>query len=248
MISLDFLKDVDIFKGVNEKQLVPILETASRTSLKAGNRIFEEGEDANHIWIVSEGRVDLRFDLPGHRASTEISTIASVSVKETVGWSSFVPPYKYRLSAYCAGYSSEVLQVEKEQLVDLMDDDYHMGYMIMRNLATIISSRLHQLQKAALEPPVAKVKIKVHMATCGIAAGARGVMSAIMDELAGSDYQHIHVERAGCIGKCSTEPNITVEIDGENPITYKEMTSEKMRKIFKRHILGGVVQSDFILE
>jgi NADP-reducing hydrogenase subunit HndB len=86
------------------------------------------------------------------------------------------------------------------------------------------------------------------MATCGIAAGAREVMGALMEELNRSDRQDLRVASSGCLGKCSTEPNVTIEIEGENPVVYQKMNSEKMRQVFQQHILGGRIQTDFILE
>lgn len=93
----------------------------------------------------------------------------------------------------------------------------------------------------------ASIKITVHMGTCGIAAGAREVMNALMEEMAQTDRQDIRVMASGCLGMCSSEPNVTVEIRGGGPIVYQEMDANRMRQVFKRHVLLGEVQSDFAL-
>jgi NADP-reducing hydrogenase subunit HndB len=93
----------------------------------------------------------------------------------------------------------------------------------------------------------ATAKIIVHMGTCGIAAGAREVMGVLMEELANSDRDDIRVVNSGCIGMCSSEPNVTVEIEGGKPIVYQLINPNKMRQIFKRHVLQGEVQTDFAL-
>ena len=93
----------------------------------------------------------------------------------------------------------------------------------------------------------ANIKITVHMGTCGIAAGARDVMSALMDEMAEADRHDIQVVISGCIGKCNTEPNVTVEQEGSEPIVYQHMDSDKIRQVFKQHVLLGEVQTDFAL-
>lgn len=93
----------------------------------------------------------------------------------------------------------------------------------------------------------AKVKVTVHMGTCGIAAGARDVMNALMDELAEADRDDIRVVASGCMGMCSSEPNVTVEADGAEPIVYQLMDANKMRQVFRRHVLLGEVQTDFAL-
>ncbi len=93
----------------------------------------------------------------------------------------------------------------------------------------------------------ATVKVTVHMGTCGIAAGAREVMDTLMEEMAQTDRQDIRVMNSGCMGMCSSEPNVTVEIKGQDPIIYQHVDRNKMRQIFKRHVLKGEVQTDFAL-
>jgi NADP-reducing hydrogenase subunit HndB len=85
------------------------------------------------------------------------------------------------------------------------------------------------------------------MGTCGIAAGARDVMSALMEEMAEADRQDIRVVASGCMGMCSSEPNVTIETKDNEPIVYQLMDSNKMRQVFKRHVLLGEVQTDFAL-
>ena len=102
-------------------------------------------------------------------------------------------------------------------------------------------------KETSLRDGEANVKITVHMGTCGIAAGARDVMNALMDEMGQSERQDIRVVAAGCMGMCSSEPNVTVEIAGEEPIAYQHMTANKMRQVFRRHVLEGEVQTDFAL-
>ncbi len=93
----------------------------------------------------------------------------------------------------------------------------------------------------------ATVKITVHMGTCGIAAGAREVMNALMEELAQTDRSDIRVLTSGCMGMCDSEPNVTVEIQDAEPIVYQKMEPNRMRQVFKRHVLLGEVQTDFAL-
>ena len=102
-------------------------------------------------------------------------------------------------------------------------------------------------KETSLRDGKANVKITVHMGTCGIAAGAREVMNALMEEMAQSDRQDIKVVASGCLGMCSSEPNVTVEIEGEEPIVYQHMVANKMRQVFKRHVLQGEVQTSFAL-
>jgi NADP-reducing hydrogenase subunit HndB len=102
-------------------------------------------------------------------------------------------------------------------------------------------------KETALREGGQKVKITVHMGTCGIAAGAREVMDALLEELAESQRTDIKVMASGCMGMCSSEPNVTVEVEGQDPVVYQHMDPLKMRQVFRRHVLLGEVQTDFAL-
>jgi NADP-reducing hydrogenase subunit HndB len=93
----------------------------------------------------------------------------------------------------------------------------------------------------------ARAKVTVHMGTCGIAAGARKVMEALLDEIGRNDVKDVIVTTSGCAGLCSKEPMATVEIVNEAPVKYVELTDEKMRKIFKEHVTGGRVVEECAL-
>jgi len=99
----------------------------------------------------------------------------------------------------------------------------------------------------ALREGERRVKVTVHMGTCGIAAGAREVMNSLMNEIEEAGVSDVIVTTSGCMGLCSREPEITVEILGQEPIVYEYMNPNKMRQIFKRHVLEGEIQTPFVL-
>lgn len=92
-----------------------------------------------------------------------------------------------------------------------------------------------------------RAKITVHMGTCGIAAGARGIMNVVMDEMAKSDKKDVAVTTSGCAGLCSQEPMATIELTGEPPVKYIALTEDKMRKIFAEHVIGGKPVQEYAL-
>ena len=92
-----------------------------------------------------------------------------------------------------------------------------------------------------------RAKITVHMGTCGVAAGARAVMDSLMSEIAEAAVSDVMVTTSGCAGMCSKEPMVTVELIGKDPIIYGQMDANKMRQVFKRHVLQGEVQSMFAI-
>lgn len=93
----------------------------------------------------------------------------------------------------------------------------------------------------------AKAKITVHMGTCGIAAGARKVMEALIDEISKNNIKDVIVTTSGCAGLCSKEPMATVEIINEAPVKYVQLNDEKIRKILKEHVLNGKIVEDYAL-
>ena len=93
----------------------------------------------------------------------------------------------------------------------------------------------------------ARVKITVHMGTCGIAAGARKIMSALLALVDEKDSKDIVLTTSGCAGLCSREPMMTVELKGEAPVKYVDLNEEKTRKIFSEHVLSGAVVEEYAL-
>jgi len=84
-----------------------------------------------------------------------------------------------------------------------------------------------------------RAKVTVHMGTCGIAAGARTVMTALMDEITKANITDVIVTTSGCAGLCAKEPLATVEIMSHPPVKYCDLNDEKMREIFREHIMAG---------
>ena len=246
MSDLDFLKGVNSFQGLTDDQLQQLQAGCRQIEFQEGERIFEEGETAEYVWVLKQGSVDLRFELPGRQTSEE-NTISIAGANETLGYSSLVPPYKYKLSAYCTSRTCDMVQIEKTYLIGLFDKDPALGFRMVSNLASVASSHFNQMQQSATAAPPASITITVHMATCGIAAGAREVMMALTEVLAGAGQRGIRIESGGCIGDCRSHPNLTVAIDGAEPVVYQKMTAETAKRVFERHVLNGEIQTDLVL-
>jgi NADP-reducing hydrogenase subunit HndB len=92
-----------------------------------------------------------------------------------------------------------------------------------------------------------RAKITIHMGTCGIAAGARKLMSAVLKEIEERKTQDVIVTTSGCAGLCSREPMATIEIINNPPVKYGSLTEDKMRRIFKEHIIGGNMIEEYAL-
>ena len=90
-------------------------------------------------------------------------------------------------------------------------------------------------------------RVMVGMATCGIAAGARPVLNAFVEEIAKRGLKDITVTQTGCIGICQYEPVVEIEIPGEEKVTYVKMTPEKAVKVVNDHLVNHNVVTDFTI-
>ena len=93
----------------------------------------------------------------------------------------------------------------------------------------------------------ARARITVHMGTCGIAAGARDVMAALLKEIEARKLADVIVTTSGCAGLCSREPMATVEVTGQPPVKYIDLKPERMLRILREHVLEGRIVTDFAL-
>jgi len=92
----------------------------------------------------------------------------------------------------------------------------------------------------------AKYRVVIAMGTCGIAAGARTVMTAILDEISKRNIIDTVVTQTGCLGYCDQEPLVQVVQSDKATITYGKITPEVARRIVSEHILGQKVLSDYV--
>ncbi|MFZ5570003.1 MAG: Crp/Fnr family transcriptional regulator [Thermodesulfobacteriota bacterium] len=145
MISLDFLKNVEAFGGLNNAQLKLIQDSSSIEEFKLGDRLFMQDEEATHLWIVKKGQVDLHLeqeDVPADKRQS----ISFISKAQTFGWSCFASPHNYRLSGYCATQSCEVVKIDKNRLIDMFEKDPVCGYQVMSYLLNVMGTQFVQYQ------------------------------------------------------------------------------------------------------
>ena len=91
------------------------------------------------------------------------------------------------------------------------------------------------------------IRVVVGMATCGISAGARPVLNAIVEELARENVAGVQVTQTGCIGICQYEPVVEVYEPGKEKVTYVKMTPEKAIRMVRQHLIKGEPVEDYII-
>ncbi len=92
-----------------------------------------------------------------------------------------------------------------------------------------------------------RARITVHMGTCGIAAGGRKIMSKILGLIEETGAKDVIVTSSGCAGLCSREPMITVELKGETPVKYIDLTEKKIQEIIPEHVMDGKIVAKYAL-
>ena len=117
----------------------------------------------------------------------------------------------------------------------------------MKSLAELKAIRDKTRASVTLrENAEAGTRVMVGMATCGIAAGARPVLNAFVEEVAKRNLQDVMVTQTGCIGICQYEPVVEV-IEGDKKTTYVKMTAEKAVRVVNDHLVNGNVVSEYTI-
>ena len=110
----------------------------------------------------------------------------------------------------------------------------------MKSLAELAAIRARMLEQVNLrKDDNIDTRVVVGMATCGIAAGARPVMLAFIEELKKRGIENVTVAQTGCIGVCRLEPMVEVYVKGQEKVTYVKMTADKVARVVNDHIVNG---------
>ena len=117
----------------------------------------------------------------------------------------------------------------------------------MKTIAELEAIRQRTLGQVNLRKDDEGVRVVVGMATCGIAAGARPVMLAFVEEKAKRNLPHVSVSQTGCIGMCRLEPMVDVIVPGKDKVTYVHMTPEKVARVVAEHIVNGRPVAEFTI-
>lgn len=109
----------------------------------------------------------------------------------------------------------------------------------IKSLEDLKRLREEALEKRKVKTTEGSAQVIVGMGTCGIAAGARETMKAILSQIETENLSGIVVTQTGCIGMCEREPIVMVQAADGPKVTYGKVTPEVARRILKEHVLGG---------
>jgi NADP-reducing hydrogenase subunit HndB len=102
-------------------------------------------------------------------------------------------------------------------------------------------------QKREIKTASGQAQVTVAMGTCGIAAGARDTMKAVLETIETEQLPGIVVTQTGCIGLCEWEPIVQVSIGDQPKVTYGKVTPERAQQILKEHVVGGQVVKNLVV-
>ena len=118
----------------------------------------------------------------------------------------------------------------------------------MKSLEELRAIREKMKQQMDLRGPNEDhIRVVVGMATCGIAAGARPVLTAFLDEIEKRGLKNVTVSQTGCIGGCRLEPIVEVFVPGEEKVTYVKVKPQMVPTIVEQHLVNHSVVTDYTI-
>ncbi len=116
----------------------------------------------------------------------------------------------------------------------------------MKSLAELQAIKERMKNKIALREGTGDIRVVVGMATCGIAAGARPVLNAFVEEVNNAGLNDkVTVSQTGCVGYCQLEPIVEIHEAGKPKVTYIHMTADKAKEVVEKHLKGGAVVAEY---
>jgi CRP/FNR family transcriptional regulator, cyclic AMP receptor protein len=141
----DYLLKHPVFEGLEPSQLALIVSYASETDYKPGMRVFQRDFDAHEFFIVRAGKVAIEVPaIDGE--SLKIQTVGDGSL---LGWSWFIPPYRWSFDAR-AVTPSKVISINGDKLRTACDEDPKLGYLLVKRFAVLMAERLNAARIEAM--------------------------------------------------------------------------------------------------
>jgi CRP/FNR family cyclic AMP-dependent transcriptional regulator len=144
MQRVNILREVDIFQDLGESQLERVARICEERVFHMGAVIFEENTASDELYIIADGMVDIRVDpsILGTSSQAGPTTITTLRRGQIFGEVALVDQGLRSASARCAANNTELLVIKRDDLLALCDQDFQMGYMLMRNIAADLSFKI----------------------------------------------------------------------------------------------------------
>lgn len=138
MVNIEQLKKFKIFKELNERELELIANIAKEETDEAGARIFEEKALARNLYLILEGKIEIKIHCAGDE---RVVVIDQIEPGEIFGWSAVTEPYTFTAAAWTLE-KTKLIVLKGERLKELFEKNNHLGYRVVKEIASVISRRL----------------------------------------------------------------------------------------------------------
>ncbi|MCX6062734.1 MAG: (2Fe-2S) ferredoxin domain-containing protein [Caldiserica bacterium] len=118
----------------------------------------------------------------------------------------------------------------------------------MKSLEELKRIKEQTLKAMDLRQAKERGKVVVAMGTCGIAAGAKDALMAVIEELEKADIHDVQVVQSGCMGLCDREPTVEVSMKDQPSVIYGDVDEANARRIVREHIQGGQVVAELVIK
>lgn len=145
MVSVQFLKGFRVFRGLDDSELSKLVELCRERTFGEGSYCFHQGKRAMELHLCRSGKVDIVVELSRPSGVAEV-TVHTVGPGEVFGWSAVVESHIYTGSAKCTERTEDIC-IKGSDLTDLFEQNPRMGYVIMKNLSSAVSSRLAETRQ-----------------------------------------------------------------------------------------------------
>ena len=140
MDSIRILKKVDMFRGLNPRQLESLAQVSEERKYRGGEAVFTEHSSGAEVYIIKKGKVCIELGLKGKSSP---ATIQRLGVGQIFGELALVDRRRRSATAICEN-DCEIITIDRDKLNELFERDSPLGYVVMRNLAQLLAGRLRR--------------------------------------------------------------------------------------------------------
>ena len=148
MVTPKMLSQASLFEGLTEEQLTPISDLCEEVTCEQGQVLFWEGDQAEALYILLEGEINIFVQLSSRPERVTVSVINQPY--QTFAWSGVVAPYYYTASALCEA-DCRLIALDGQALMEVLEQDPVMGFVVIRRIAEVIGGRLRNTRVVGLK-------------------------------------------------------------------------------------------------
>jgi CRP-like cAMP-binding protein len=150
LVSVDTLRASPLFSDLSDEELQKIIPFCRGEQYAKGAVIFTEGDEADTLYLLQRGQVRLRYEICPQPDACQNTNIPVETEGAVFGWSALVKPRRLTASAHCLS-DVYLIAVDGEPLNDLLEQDSHIGFVVMKELAEVVSDRLRQAKELSFD-------------------------------------------------------------------------------------------------